>query len=239
MTGPAYELKFLLTEPQAKEVQQRVGDRLAPDPHADRARGNTYETTTLYCDTAQFEVYRGVGLFNRRKHRVRRYGQAAWVFLERKTRWGDRVKKRRSLVPDTDLSLLASTLPSVLTPEGSDEQRWPGDWFHRHLQRRVLLPVCNIAYERVALIGESVEGPLRLTFDRRIRGVLTRDWSVTPLGDGLPLLTGQVICEFKYQRYMPALFKEIIQAMHLSPSPCSKYRTFLRVSGHAEGRPHA
>ena len=77
---------------------------------------------------------------------------------------------------------------------------------------------------------------MRLTFDRRIRGILTTDWSLGAFDGGLSLLESQVICEFKYQVFLPALFKEIIQAMHLSPGPVSKYRTFLRAMGHEERR---
>jgi len=93
-----------------------------------------------------------------------------------------------------------------------------------------------IAYERIALMGRSIEGPLRLTFDRHIRGTLSKGWSLDSVDGALPLLTDQVICEFKYQAFLPALFKEIIQAMHLAPSPISKYRTFLRALGYGENR---
>src|SRR5262249_6322007 len=157
-----------------------------------------YRTTSLYCDTAQFEVFHRLGSFKRRKHRLRRYGQAPWVFLERKTKWGDRVRKRRTMIPDSDLALIAHPMSATT---------WPGHCFHRHLLRRRLLPVCRITYERLALIGQSNDGPLRLTFDRCLRGVLTRAWDLEDPGDGLPLLPGQVICEFKYRAFLPSLFK--------------------------------
>ena len=113
---------------------------------------------------------------------------------------------------------------------------WPGYWFHEHLVRRQLYPVCRVAYERVALVGRSSEGPLRLTLDRNIRGVFAREWSFDALDGGFPFLTNQVICEFKYQSFLPSLFKEIIQSMCLTPSPVSKYREFLRVYGNIGDR---
>jgi VTC domain len=225
MAAPAYELKFLLTEQQSHEVHQRLSARMVPDTHADPSRGYAYETSSLYCDTPQFDVFHRVGSFKRRKHRLRRYGDAAAIFLERKSKWGDRVKKRRCLVPDADLSLLEAPLSSTT---------WPGHWFHQHVHRRGLLPVCTITYERVALVGLSAQGPLRLTFDRRIRGVPTNVWNVLTVADGIPLLSGRVICEFKYQVFLPAMFKEVIQDMRLTPSPVSKYRTLLRALGHVE-----
>ncbi len=224
---PAYELKFLLTETQAKEVQVRMGEHLRPDPFADPTLGYAYQTTSLYCDTAQLEVFHRLGGFKRRKHRLRRYGEDPWIFLERKTKWGNRVHKKRSKVPDADLSFLVQASP---------EATWTGHWFHRHLQRRQLFPVCRIAYERVALMGRLPTGPVRLTFDRHIRGVLTKEWDLRPFDGGTTFLCGKVICEFKYQTVLPAIFKEVIEAMCLSPSPVSKYRAFLRELGYAEVR---
>ena len=218
---PAYELKFLLTEQQAREVEKRARERLAYDPHADASRGNSYLITSLYCDTAQLEVFHRLGSFKRRKHRVRRYGNAASVFLERKIKWGERVKKLRTMVPDSDVALLANPMSATT---------WAGHWFHRHIVRRQLQPVCRIAYERVALVGSSEEGPMRLTFDRRIRGVLANDWVLDEVDDGMPVLADNVVCEFKYRSFLPPLFKEIIQAMRMTPSPVSKYRAFLRAS---------
>jgi hypothetical protein len=222
---PAYELKFLLTEQQSCEIRGRVAERLVPDAHADPSRDFAYETTSLYCDTAQLDVFHRMGSFKRRKHRLRRYADAPSVFLERKTKWENRVKKRRSMLPYTDLALLATPLSAA---------DWRGHWFHQHLQRRQLLPVCTLSYERIALVGLSAEGPLRLTLDRKLRGVMTKDWSVAKVDEGISLLAGQVICEFKYQAFLPALFKEIIQDMRLTPSSVSKYRTFLRTQGHIE-----
>lgn len=224
---PAYELKFLLTQGQAKEVEARIGDRLEPDPHADPALGNAYQTTSLYCDTAQYDVFHRLGSCKRRKHRVRRYGDAPWIYLERKIKWADRVKKLRSVVPLTELAELANPMSATT---------WSGHWFHRHLVGRQLRPVCTIVYDRVVLMGRVLEGPMRVTFDRNIRGVLTKDWALGCCEDGLPILTDQVVCEFKYQAFLPALFKEVIQEMHLSPRPVSKYRTFLRALGHGAAR---
>jgi hypothetical protein len=224
----AYELKFLLTEAQARAVEARLAARLQLDSHADPALDNCYQTTSLYCDTDQLEVFRGLGSYKRRKHRLRRYDGSAFIFLERKSKWGDRVEKRRVMIPDAELGLLANPMAATT---------WPGHWFHRHLHSRRLAPICTITYERLAFMARTADGPVRLTFDRRIRGVLAKDWAVEPVAEGTPLLTHQVICEFKYQAFLPALFKDTIQALRLVPSPVSKYRTFMRVLGYGQGSP--
>jgi VTC domain len=213
--GAAYELKFLLDEARAQEVEAWARRRLTLDPHGDPALGGAYRTTSLYFDTPELDVYHRSPSYKRRKYRVRRYGALPWLFLERKTKWGDRVQKRRTGVPDADLRLLAHPLSLV---------DWPGHWFHRRLLARRLGPACRIAYQRTAYAGTSADGPLRLTLDRRVRGLLTTAWDLTPFDGGLPLLTGQVILEFKFRSALPVLFKEIIAAFRLSPRTVSKYR---------------
>jgi len=82
---------------------------------------------------------------------------------------------------------------------------------------------------------------MRLTFDREIRGHLTDEWRVDPFDGGVPILTGEVICEFKFSSAMPPLFKEIVETLHLAPARVSKYRTFMRAvsSQLAKGSFHA
>jgi hypothetical protein len=138
-----------------------------------------------------------------------------WVFLERKSKRGDRVKKRRTAVLDDELALLAHPM------SGPD---WPGHWFQRCLVERRLGPACRIAYERTACAGSCAEGPLWLTLDRRVHGLLTDEWCLDPFEGGLPLLQGQVILEFKFCRALPALFKELVHDLRLSPRSVSKYR---------------
>ncbi len=212
--GPAYELKFLLDPARAREVETRARGRLALDPHGDPALGGAYRTTSLYFDTPELDVYRRSPSYRRRKFRLRRYGPSSWAFLERKSKWGDRVEKRRSAVPEAELPLLA--LPASLA-------NWAGHWFHRRLLRRRLFPACRIVYERTAFVGSCPEGPLRLTLDRRLSGVLTGEWGLGPVEKGLPLLAGQVILELKFRRALPAPFKEIVCDLRLSPTPVSKY----------------
>lgn len=220
--GPAaYEVKFLLTEAQARAVEDRLRGRLAPDPHADPALGGAYRTTSLYTDTPAFDVYRRSPGFARRKFRARRYGADGPVFLERKAKSGDRVRKRRSGVPLAELGLLAAADPGP---------GWPGHWFHRQLAVRGLRPVCRITYDRVAYLGTADGGTVRLTFDRHVRGEPADGWDLRPAA-GPGLLPGQVICEFKFRAALPALFKGVIADLGLAPAKVSKYRRFLEAAG--------
>jgi hypothetical protein len=220
--APAFELKFLLSEAQARAVEDRVRHQLFLDPHADPALGNAYLTTSVYCDTPRFDVYHRCGSFRRRKHRLRRYGDAPGVFLERKAKQGARVRKRRCKIAEAELALLEAPLT---TPA------WPGHWFHRQLVFRQLRPVCRVRYQRVAYLGIADDHPVRLTFDRQVFGTPARDWSPEPFAGGHPLLTDGVICEFKFCGALPGLFKELIRTMQLNPGGVSKYRLGVEAAG--------
>lgn len=241
----AYELKFLLGEAEARALEQWALGRLAYDPHADPALGHAYQITSLYCDTAQLDVYHRVGPYRSRKHRVRRYGSAPTLYLERKTRRGDRVRKQRTKIAEAELPWLANALEvgGPIHPAGAPDNTlpspsngsstvltWPGHWFHNQLARRRLAPIGTIAYQRTALVGQSEHGPMRLTFDRQLRGKLTDAWRVEPVEFGLPILTGSVVVEFKYRGCVPALFKEAIETMCLTPRSISKYRTLIEAA---------
>jgi hypothetical protein len=218
---PAYEMKYILSEQQAREIQSRLRDTLVVDAHDDSARGDGYEITTLYTDTDLFDVYYHEKPFRRHKYRLRRYGMAPLIYLERRSRWRDRIKKRRN-------TILAEELPWF--SRGAAAPEWAGGWFHRCLLEGNLRPVCRVTYRRVAYLSRDAAGAMRVTFDRSLRGRPTDDWVVEPCENGLPILAGQVICEVKFCGAMPPLFKSIVQDFRLHATRISKYRAFMRIS---------
>lgn len=218
----AYEIKFLLAEEQAREVEARLGGRLTLDSHADPSLGGAYRTTSLYTETPDYAVFRRAGEHGKSKFRVRRYGLTGPVFLERKDKDGDRVHKSRVSVPAADLSDLSTGRANV---------QWPGGWFRDEIIRRRLAPICRISYDRVAYLGTTETGAVRVTFDRQVRGEIASGWNVVPVGAATELLPGRVICEFKYRTALPPLFKEIVTVLGLQPTPCSKYRCFIASAG--------
>ena len=216
--GQAYELKFLLDEAAVAPIEDWARARLALDPHCEVELGGAYRITTLYLDTPALDVYHRTRSYGRRKFRIRRYGLMSSAFLERKTKSRDRVAKRRTEMPASELARLAAPL------NGQADEGWQGDWFHERIVNRGLLPASRITYRRTAYVGECAEGPLRLTLDREIRGVLSSDWSLASGDDGLPLLNGHVILELKFLRSLPLPFKELVRDFRLNPAAISKYR---------------
>lgn len=218
----AFEVKFLLTEDQVRAVRARVAGTLALDPYADPALGDAYLTTSVYTDTPAFDVFYRTEGYNRDKYRVRRYGHAGPVFVERKTKNGEKVRKHRSRINPAEV-------PGLAKPALNGE--WAGEWFHSQLLEKRLNPVCRVAYERVAYLGTADGGTVRLTFDRNIRGALATEWALAEVGSAPPLLPDRVVCEFKFRTAMPALFRGIVADLALTPSPFSKYRTFVQAAG--------
>lgn len=212
---PAFELKFLVGEGLATEVERWASAHFQLDPHGDPSLGGAYQTTSLYFDTPEHDVFHRSPSFKRKKFRIRRYGCAPIAFLERKSKRGDRVAKKRTSLPGEEVAQLACPM-SLMT--------WSGHWFHRRLLARRLAPACRISYRRRAFVGSCPESPLRLTLDRRLIGVLTSDWNLDSLEAGLPLLQGEVILELKFHHALPGPFKELIRDFNLSPRSVSKYR---------------
>ena len=225
----AYEYKFLIAADLAVRVEQWAQRGLQLDSHINPALGS-YQITTLYLDTPAFDVfYRSRG-FRSSKYRLRRYASDARVFLERKTRRGDRVEKRRTDVPLGEVSQLAAHLAI---------ETWPGPWFgHKAAQLR-LGPICRITYERAAYVGLDDSVPFRLTLDRNIRGERAGGWDLLPIADSVPtVLAEQVVCEFKFRGRLPRIIRDFITDLNLTPAGVSKYRRVMAATT-PEGFAHA
>ncbi len=225
--APAFELKFLLPEAVAQEVESWARGNLAFDTNADPDAGHSYLTTTLYLDTPNWDVLQRSTGFRRRKFRLRRYGAEQTIFAECKTRHGDQVRKRRDEVAPGELTRYLETVGD----EANDAA-----WFPHQVASNLLRPACRISYRRTAFMSQGASGALRLTLDRQVRGELESEWrtdTVVGAGDVLP---GEVICEFKFRESLPVLFKEVIADLKLELSSCSKYRRVMRSLGKLELR---
>lgn len=225
--APAYEIKFFLSESRAQELLQRASAFMVPDIHANPNAGNSYQTTSLYFDTENLAVFHRLPGHRRKKYRIRRYGVDGDIFLEEKERWGDRVRKQRVPAKQSDLKRLL---------DATRIADWHGSWFQSLLHAKQLAPVCLINYNRVALVGDSPTGPIRLTMDRRIQGVLCQQLCLDFEQSTMPILADGVLCELKYRTAVPGVFKEIIESMRLIPQPVSKYRTFLQAKKSITGK---
>ena len=212
------EIKFLVARETGHRIRDWARRHLNADPHGTGPFGDTYRTSTLYFETPDFDVFHRRGSFGRSKYRIRRYDGAPVVFLERKLRQATRLAKRRTAVPLADLARLSrgTTL-------------WAGTWFERRLALRELHPVCQITYERVARVGATSAGPIRLTVDDDVRALVSSD---TGFGKsrGFPVLDKMVV-EVKYAGPPPAIVKQLVETFSLIPARASKYRLTVDALG--------
>jgi len=207
----AFEQKFLVDEATAQAIVAAARAQLRPDPHADGGDG-AYAVTTLYLDTPGFDVFHEAPELEGAKYRVRRYGQESRVWLEKKTRRGDRVWKQRT----------AASIGEELT--GSS-------WFHDEVRAREFRPVLAVAYRRAAFFGSGDQGPFRLTLDRGIAGSPRTAWDLSEVTAGIGLETERVVCELKFRDALPSLFKRLVAELRLTPTNFSKYRRLLVAAG--------
>lgn len=222
---PSFELKFLISEDKARSLETWLNDRLFRDPHGEPSLGGAYQTISLYTDTTAWDVFRRAPGYRRRKFRIRRYGEHPQIYLERKSKTGDRVWKKRTVIDESSLALLAAP--------GSPPD-WPGRWFHAQLIQRGLMPACRLTYRRHAWLGMSADGaPIRVTMDRQIRGQPCGDWSLRAVPDGRELFPGEVILEMKFRSALPSLLKQMVIDFQLTPTSASKYRRCCEIWGTA------
>src|SRR6185436_11302573 len=96
--SPAFEIKFSLDELTAARVEQTFSSWMSLDPHANAVLDHSYRITSLYSDTPAFDVFHRTGSGRRTKFRARQYGESSPIFLERKTKRGRSVAKKRVIV---------------------------------------------------------------------------------------------------------------------------------------------
>jgi hypothetical protein len=218
----ATEIKFLVDAATAQRVRDWARLHLSCDPNGGGPFSDEYRTTSLYLDTEQFDVFHRRGSFGRAKYRIRRYGDDAMLFLERKMKTRGMLHKRRTAIAVDTLDWL-----NLAEPAARD---WRGYWFHRRIVARRLRPVCEISYLRTARLTLAADGPVRLTIDEAVqaRQADALRFSMAP---GTPTLDRQCVVEVKYVRTPPALIKRLVEEFKLDSRTVSKYRLSIERLG--------
>jgi hypothetical protein len=219
-THGAYELKFALPEALVGPVTEWARAHVPADPHGDVPGGDGYSVNSLYFDSAGLDVFHRRGGFGERKYRVRRYGAEGVLYLEEKEKIRGWVRKRRTVIAEADLGRI-----------GDEDPTWEGAWFARRLREDGLAPRTQVAYRRLARIGESEGGPIRLTLDRQVRCVATTDPALPELCPGEGVSLARNILELKFGGALPALYKRLVGEFGLEPDGGSKYRLSVAATG--------
>lgn len=227
----AHELKFVVEPDVAVGICRWARTHLDADTHGAGTFGDEYRTASVYFDTDAYDVFYSLGSFGRSKYRIRRYGDEATVFLERKLRRPAVLAKRR-----TSLSLTA--LPQLGEPAVA---AWPGYWFHRRVAARRLRPVCQVTYSRMARSVVRNGEQVRLTLDSNIRALPVNDtrFSTESIVPAVMAVPDRLILELKYRGAPPAIFRQLVEEFALVPQSASKYRLGVVALGLAQPYPVA
>jgi hypothetical protein len=217
--GAAYELKFKLTPQHAVELEAWARDRLTVDPHGDNG---CYRITSVYCDTPHLDVFHRSPRFRRSKFRIRRYDGSPQIYLERKTKKGDRVRKKRCEIADEHLEWLRGPLAPT---------DWVGSWFLERVRERKLQPTACVTYRRTAFFGIDGGVPVRMTLDRELVGVPATQWHSPQVRDGHALLPDAVLLELKFHTALPPIFRDLLTRLPNEPARASKYRRSVELGG--------
>ena len=224
----AYEMKFVLPDELMAPVSDWARAHIPPDSHA--AGDELYHIHSVYLDTSAFDVYHRTEGYNESKYRVRRYGRESVLWLENKIKVKGWVRKVRTCIPEAELARLDLPEP---------DPTWAGDWFWRRMREYDLVPCCEIAYQRLARVGEAEGAPIRLTLDRQIRCAPTGRLELGKLDETEALLVGRNVLELKFRTGLPLLFKDLIREFRLAATPSSKYRRAVDLCGLVNGAaPH-
>jgi hypothetical protein len=243
----ACEIKFVVPAAVAAEIRRWARAELEPDPHGSGPFGDEYRTTSLYLDNTTLDVFHRRGSMGRSKYRIRRYGDDALVFLERKMRQPAVLAKRRTRIGMEGLERLAPSLqtlvPSFDRSFRTVDREWTGGWFHRRVLARALRPVCQVSYFRMARGIFSGADPVRLTLDcelhaRPALGYAFHDDRGRPIDGMQACLAGALsatadaaaILELKFRGAAPAAFKRLVEEFALVPQAASKYRMGMLTS---------
>ncbi len=224
------ELKYALDEHLAEEVKFWAREQLGVDPHCCGTLGDSYDIHTLYLDTPQLDLYHRTGIAGSSKHRIRRYGSEDTLWLERKRKKNDFVKKSRTAVPEQEV------YERFAGRAVADSAPWCGDWFAQRVAQRLLRPAIQVHYRRFARTTLLENENLRLTIDSHLQASRVSDWSdslVAGSGQESPRLAiaNIQILELKFHNHMPLLFKELLTKFPIMATGFSKYRTAVSASG--------
>jgi len=214
------ELKFGITYVDYKLLQLKLKHFMQLDKHANT--NGRYHIRSCYFDNFENKVMteKKEGFLNRDKYRVRIYNKNTNVIhLEKKSKRNNQTFKKKC---------------SITKEEFEKMRRYDFQWMeqddrelirelHNDIQRYQLRPTVVVDYEREAYQYEH--GNVRITFDCKVQSSVR---NTDMFNKNLPMVDvldkNEVILEVKYDNYLPATIKLLLQGIHTRQEAYSKYQ---------------
>ena len=213
-----HELKYPLNYADYLTVRQRLRAVLHKDPNADK--NGEYKIRSLYFDTpedkALLDKLNGTAV--REKFRIRLYNNnVSHIKLEKKTKVnGLGYKQSAKLTAEQALAVTAGEWDWMIKHENELVRE-----FYVKLKCQRLEPKVLVDYIREPFVFDA--GNVRVTLDREIRTGNARGNWLTDEGITLPTSENAYLMEVKYDNFLPALIKDIIQLDSRRAAAFSKY----------------
>ncbi|WP_253155653.1 polyphosphate polymerase domain-containing protein [Stieleria tagensis] len=239
-------MKFLLDAERSAQVKSWAREHLDSDAHCNSESDDSYDINTLYLDTPELDLFHRTGVVGNSKHRIRRYGNDAMLWLETKRKKQLVVRKNRTPVSPDDLTPRLTAISAGTADQASpntEHPAWCGDWFLQRVTERHLLPAIQIAYRRFARTRVVGQETLRLTIDSQMKARPIDGWNVAT-ESGAPLCPAvsfghYEVLELKFHDQMPSLFKQLLTQFVIPGTGFSKYRAALVATDIVPEIPHS
>ncbi|MBQ7736813.1 MAG: polyphosphate polymerase domain-containing protein [Oscillospiraceae bacterium] len=217
-----HEIKYSVSVFQAELLKRRLGALLRPDSHAGEDGG--YFIRSVYFDDPDFTAYHEklAGVKERTKYRIRFYNNdPSVIYLEKKTKDGDMTGK-------DSVRLTWAGAQALL--KGDDRLRTQDGLLGElgRLRQGVWRPVVIVDYDRFAFTYP--DGNVRVTVDMNVRTCPYRTDIFTPDLLTVPVLDdGEAVLEVKYDAFLPAPVRALLEGVPKQRTAVSKYTKCLSI----------
>lgn len=212
-----HEWKHEINQSDLFSLRSRLQAVMMMDSHTINGR---YEIRSLYFDNLQdkalLEKINGVNV--REKFRVRYYnGDASFLLLEKKSKINNLCNKEQ-----TQLSAAEAQAISDCNFDRLRESEKPlVQELYFKMQTQGLRPKTIVDYTREAFVYDP--GNVRVTLDYDIRTGIRETDFLKKTCVTIPIENGPVILEVKWDEFLPAIIRDIVQLNGRHSSAFSKY----------------
>lgn len=214
-----YELKYVCSDLQLIELEQRIVPLLRKDPHINK--NGYYSIRSLYFDDYYDSCYheKENGTDPRKKFRIRVYdGNINHMSLEIKHKQKDKTKKEKTRITQEQYQYLISDTTQLYPLR---DQPILNQLLLLKAEK-LMKPSIIVEYDRVPYIAE--EGNVRITFDRNIRSSkMVEDFIHKDIFMRAVMPSGQHLLEVKFDEFLPDYIYRILNLESMIKTSFSKY----------------
>ena len=215
------EIKYTLTQYEYFKLRDYCAGFMESDINA--GIDGVYTVKSYYFDTLSYDDYieKQNGVYERKKYRIRTYGDLGEYRLEKKIKIGSLNKKISGEICMSDADMLISGYTDIIT--GNERT----DSIISELYIKGYRNSVYIEYERQAFILKELD--LRITFDKDLSAVYGNYGLRETMPAAIPIFyDGETIMEIKYKDFLPGWLERAIYNIAPSEFSISKYEEALK-----------